>query len=134
MKADDKMTTTQFDTERFALVNAEMVHIANHQFGHNRVGELDVWIDRGNKGERFLSQLQVQGEIYAVRKEIYSKKCYILRDKKTESCWFLDENACGFWLQNASFYGAKTFTGKESTRIAGWLTKEKKVEATIKNI
>lgn len=47
----------QFETERFDLVNADRVHIANHRFGHDRQGELDVWIESNDRGERFLSQL-----------------------------------------------------------------------------
>jgi hypothetical protein len=116
--------TTQFKTERFELVTVEKVHIANHQFGHNKEGELDVWIEGNAKGERFLSQLQSRGERYAVRKEVYSRKCYILRDKATGSYWFLDKNDCGYWLQNASFYGAKTFSDDEATRLARWLIQE----------
>jgi hypothetical protein len=113
--------TIQFETEQFEFVNSAKIHITNHQFGHNRQGEMDVWIERGAKGERFLSQLQVQGELYAIRKEIYSKKCYILCEKSTGIYWFLDKNDCGFWLQTASFNGAKTFRGDESTKIDEWL-------------
>jgi hypothetical protein len=115
------MIATQFELEKFDLVTEETVHIADHLFGHNRMGKLDVWIERGDKGERFLSQLHAQGEIYAVRKEVYSKNCYILRDKLTGQYWFLDSNACGYWLQNASFYGAKTFAQTETARITKWL-------------
>jgi hypothetical protein len=118
---------TQFATEQFELVNSAKIHITNHQFGHNRQGEMDVWIEGNPKGERFLSQLQVQGELYAVRKEIYSKKCYILREKSTGIYWFLDKNDCGFWLQTASFNGAKTFRGDQSTKIDEWLIQTIKV-------
>jgi hypothetical protein len=112
---------TQFEIDRFDLVYTEKVHIANHQFGHNNHGEMDVWIEGSDKGERFLSQLSVQDLLFAVRKEIYSQKCYILRDKATGTYWFLDKNDCGFWLQNATFYGAQTFSGDESIRIENWL-------------
>jgi hypothetical protein len=115
--------TTQFELDRFELVTDEKVHIASHPFGHNQQGELDVWIEGNPKGERFLSQLHVRGELLAVRKEVYSRKCYILRDKATGSYWFLDKNDCGFWLQNASFYGARTFSGDESAKLARWLSK-----------
>lgn len=111
----------QFETERFDLVNAEKVDIANHQFGHNSHGDMEVWIESSEKGERFLSQLRVQGLRFAIRKEIYSKKCYILREKNTGIYWFLDKNDCGYWLQNASFYGAKTFGSDESAGIDNWL-------------
>src|ERR1051325_1694278 len=115
---------TQFEIDRFELVHADKVHIANHQFGHNQQGELDVWIEGNDKGERFLSQLQIRGDLCAVRKEVYARKCYILRDKATGRYWFLDKNDCGFWLQNASFYGAKTFSGDESAKLSRWLMKE----------
>jgi hypothetical protein len=118
--------TKPFELERCELVRDEKAHIANHPFGHNRQGELEVWIECDHKGERFLSQLQVRGELYAVRKEIYSKKCYILRDRDTGRHWFLDKNACGFWLQNASFDGARTFSGEESARLDQWLLQQMK--------
>jgi hypothetical protein len=112
----------QFETERFDLVNADRVRISNHRFGHNRQGELEVWIEGNDRGERFLSQLVVQGESHAVRKEVYTTKCYILREKATGSYWFLDMNDCGFWLHSKAFSGAETFYGDESVRIQKWLT------------
>lgn len=112
----------QFETERFDLMKADRVRIANYQFGHNRQGERDVWIESSDKGERFLSQIIVQGETYAVRKEIYTTKCYILREKATGHYWFLDMNDCGFWLHSESFFGAETFCGDESAKIQKWLT------------
>jgi hypothetical protein len=112
----------QFETERFDLVKADKVRIDNFQFGHNQQGERDVWIESGDKGERFLSQIVVQGETYAVRKEIYTGKCYILREKVTGRYWFLDRNDCGFWLHSERFSGAETFSAEEDQRIQKWLT------------
>ena len=111
----------QFETNRFDIVKADKVRIANYQFGHNRQGERDVWIETGDKGERFLSQIIVQGETYAVRKEIYTTKCYILCEKATGRYWFLDKNDHGFWLHEEQFSGAATFFGEESTTIQNWL-------------
>jgi hypothetical protein len=111
----------QFETERFDLVKADKVRVANHRFGHNTVGARDVWIESSDKGERFLSQFVVEGESYAVRKEIYTTKCYILREKATGRYWFLDMNDCGFWLHSDSFFGAETFFGDESVKIQKWL-------------
>jgi hypothetical protein len=115
------MTQTQFDIESYDLVKAQKVRLANHRFGHNRQGELDVWIERHAAGERFLSQVIVQGESYPIRQWVYAMKCYILREKLTGSYWFLDRNACGFWLQTGAFFGAKTYFGKESVKIQSWL-------------
>jgi hypothetical protein len=111
----------QFETDRYDLVKADRVCVANHRFGRNRQGELDVWIERSTKGERFLSQLIVQGETYSVRKEVYTRKCYILREKATGRYWFLDINDCGFWLHTTSFAGAETFFGDASVKIEKWL-------------
>ena len=57
----------QFETERFDLVKADKVRIANYKLEHNRQGERDVWIESGEKGERFSSQIIDQGEPLAVR-------------------------------------------------------------------
>lgn len=111
----------RFETERFDLVKADKVRISNFRFGHNQEGERDVWIESGEKGERFLSRIVVQGNPMAVRTEIYSTKCYILREKTTGRYWFLDVNDCGFWLHSESFSGAETFSGDESVKIQDWL-------------
>lgn len=111
----------QFDIERYDLVKTDKVRIANHPFGRNKKGELDVWIESSDKGERFLSQLIVKGEAYAVRKEVYTTNCYILLEKVTGLYWFLDLNDCGFWLHNESFLGADTFSGDEAMKIQKWL-------------
>lgn len=112
----------QFETNRFDLVKADKVRIANYQFGHNRQGERDVWIETGDGGERFLSQIIVQGETYPVRKEIYTMKCYILREKLTGRYWFLDKNERGFWLHEEQFSGAATFFDEEPAIIQDWLS------------
>lgn len=111
----------QFDTGRYDLVDADAVRVLDYQFGHNEQGEREVWIERDDKGERFASRLIVLGETYPVRREVYSGKCYILRERGTGRYWFLDRNDCGFWLQNDSFYGAETFSGEEPERIQNWL-------------
>lgn len=116
------MMLKQFDTETYDLVKVGKVRVANHRFGHNKQGELDVWIECHSAGERFLSQVIVQGETYPIRQGVYSTKCYILREKATGCYWFLDRNDCGFWLQTSAFFGAKTFFGAESAKIQKWLT------------
>lgn len=119
----------EFETNRFDIVKADKVRIANYQFGHNRQGERDVWIETGIKGERFLSQIIVQGETYAVRKEVYTTKCYILREKVTGRYWFLDKNDSGFWLHEEQFLGAETFFGEQSTTIQNWLSESVRIGA-----
>jgi hypothetical protein len=111
----------QFEAERFDLVRADKVRIANYQFGHNHRGERNVWIESSDKGERFVSQITVQGEDCAMRKEIYTEKCYILREKATGRYWFLDKNDCGFWLHSERFSGAETFCGDDSVKVQKWL-------------
>jgi hypothetical protein len=115
------LTANQFDTERFDLLTEDRVCVADYRFGHNRQGQRDVWIESSDKGKRFLSQITSEGEASAVRKEIYTKQCYILREKTTGSYYFLDLNDCGFWLHNETMHGAKTFFGDESVRIHRWL-------------
>ena len=116
-----KRTLNRFETERFDLLKEARVCVAGFRFGHNREGRRDVWIESSDKGERFLSQITFQGETFAVRKEIYTKQCYILREKLTGRYYFLDLNDCGFWLHNENFFGAETFCGDESVRIQKWL-------------
>jgi hypothetical protein len=112
----------EFETERYDLVRSDKVHITDHQFGRNKQGELDVWIESSDKGERFLSQLMFEGGSYAVRNEIYTRKCYILIEKSTGRYRFLDMNDCGFWLHSDTFSGAETFFGDESVKIEKWLS------------
>ena len=111
----------QFDTGRYDLMEADAVRVLNYQFGRNKQGEREVWIERDDKGERFASRLIVLGVPYAVRHEIYTGKCYILRERGTVRYWFLDRNDCGFWLQNDSLQGVITFTGDEPERIQEWI-------------
>jgi hypothetical protein len=115
------MMIKQFETERFDLVKTDRVRISGHRFGHNKQAEMDVWIDKSKSGERFLSQLIVQGKTYVVRKEVYTTRCYILREKATGSYYFLDKNDCGFWLHTEGFFGATTFFGDESVRVQKWI-------------
>ncbi len=112
----------QFETERFDFVSADKVRVADYRFGRNRHGERDVWIETSGKGERFLSRIIVQGETYQVRYDVYTNRCYILREKATGRYWFLDSNDCGFWLQNETFAGAETFSGDEAAKIQKWVT------------
>jgi len=115
------LTANQFDTERFDLLTEDRVCVADYRFGHNRQGQRDVWIESSDKGERFLSQITFQGGACAVRKEIYTRKCYILREKTTGRYYFLDLNDCGFWLHNETLFGAETFSSDESVKIEKWL-------------
>src|ERR1044071_5230697 len=115
------LTANQFDTERFDILTEDRVCVADYRFGHNRQGQRDVWIESSDKGKRFLSQITSEGEASAVRKEIYTKQCYILREKTTGRYYFLDLNDCGFWLHSDRFSGAETFFGDESVRIHRWL-------------
>ena len=112
----------QLETERFDLLKDDNVCVADYGFGHNRHGKRDVWIERSDKGERFLSQITFEGEALGVRKEIYTGRCYILREKASGRYYFLDLNDCGFWLHSDTFSGAQTFCGSESVKIREWLT------------
>lgn len=114
-------TANHFDAERFDLMTQDRVRVDNYRFGHNREGQRDVWVESSDKGKRFLSQITFQGETYAVRKEIYTQQCYILREKETGRYYFLDLNDCGFWLHNETFSGAHTFSGDESVKVHKWL-------------
>ena len=51
------MISNHLETERFDLLKDDSVCVADFRFGHNRQGKRDVWIERGEKGERFLSQI-----------------------------------------------------------------------------
>ena len=115
------MIPNHLETERFDLVKGDSVCVPDYHFGHNRQGKRDVWIERSDKGERFLSQITFDGEALAVRKEIYTERCYILREKASGRYYFLDVNDCGFWLHSDTFSGAKTFSGDESVKIQEWL-------------
>lgn len=119
-----------FETAEYEFINAERVHIVNHHFGHNREGEMEVWIESGANGKSFMSQLTVRGEVLAVRQEVYTKQCYILRSRTTGRYWFLDQNACGFWLQNESFFGAQTFSAAAAVTIQEWLQEGGKANDT----
>jgi hypothetical protein len=121
----------QFDPEQFDLMNGDKVRIPSHRYGPSGEGMIDVWIESSDKGKRFLSQIIVPGEQYAVRKEIYTGECYILRKKATGQYYFLDKNDCGFWLHTGSFQGAKTFSGDESVGVQKWLTGAPRLGATM---
>lgn len=57
-----------------------------------------------------------------VREEIYTTRCYILREKATGRYYFLDKNDSGFWLHTEGFFGARNFSGDESVKIQKWIT------------
>jgi hypothetical protein len=114
-------TINRFETERFDLLKENRVCVADYRFGRNLLGSREVWIESSDKGERFLSQISFEGETYAVRKEIYTRKCYILREKTSSRYYFLDLNDCGFWLHSERFSGAATFFGDEAVRVQSWL-------------
>lgn len=116
------MITNHLETERFDLLKNDKVCVEDYRFGHNRRGKRDVWIERSGKRERFMSQITFEGEALAVRKEIYSGRCYILREKSSGRYYFLDMNECGFWLHSDTFSGAESFCGGESVKIQEWLT------------
>ena len=113
--------SSEFEGDQYDLINEDRIRVPNHRFGHDRYADLDVWIESDSKGERFLSQLRIEGETFQVRKEAYTRKCYILRHKATGDFRFLDLNDCGFWLQTCSFSGAQTFFGDESVEVHEWL-------------
>lgn len=113
----------QFETERFELVNSDRVQVTNFPYGHSETGKLDVWIERNNKGTRFLRQIIVtQGNTGAIFPGIYTKQCHILREKMSGHYHFLDMNDNGIWLFNESFNGSENFTITETPKIQQWLT------------
>jgi hypothetical protein len=116
-----KKRARHFETERFDLLAEDSVNIADYRVGDNRQCQRKVWIERSDKGKRFLSQITSEGNTCAVRKEIYTEQCYILREKATGRYYFLDLNDCGFWLHSENFSGAETFFGDESVKVQKWL-------------
>ena len=113
--------TANFETDRFDLLAEDSVNVVDYRFGHNRQGERKVWIESTDKGKRFLSQITSEGSTCAVRKEIYTLRCYILREKSTGRYYFLDINDCGYWLHDETFSGAKSFSGEEAGRVREWV-------------
>ena len=113
--------SSQFEMERFDLVKTDRVHIPDFKFGDKAQGKLDVWIDSSNKGKRFLRQITFQGRTRRVLTGMYTRECYILREKATKRYYFLDMNDYGTWLFNETFFGAVTFYGDESKKIRNWL-------------
>lgn len=116
--------SNQFAADTYELVKATGVHIADHRFGHNQQGALEVWIESSDKGSRFVSRLTVAQESCAARNEVYTQECYILRNRSSGRYWFLDRNNCGFWLQDEHFFGAQTFTGSEAAKLQDWLVRQ----------
>lgn len=118
------MQQNQFEYNHYELITAELVHISDYKLRYNLKGELNVWIESDETGKRFSSQLTIEGNVYAIRHEPYTKECFILREQLTGRYHFLDHNDCGFWLQNESFFGAKVFKETESQNISNWLIQE----------
>ncbi len=116
------MVPNKFATDRFDLLHEDRICVTDFRFGHNRQAQRDVWIESSDKGKRFLSQITSEGEKYNLRKGIYTKDCYFLREKTTGRFYFLDRNDCGFWVRGSGFSGAETFSGDASVKIQKWLT------------
>jgi hypothetical protein len=111
----------KFETERFELIKSGKVLINDYQFGHGELGELDVWIDSSDKGNRFLRKIISQGSASTIFSGVYTKKCYILREKSTGKYYFLDMNDSGIWLFTDSFFGTEDYHLDESQKIGQWL-------------
>ena len=112
----------QFETNRFDLVKADKVRIANYRFGHNRQGERDVWIKTSDKGERFLSQVIAEGEDYAVRKEIIQPSAtYCARRRRAVTGFSIRTTAVSGCTRNI-FQERRHFsaTSRQSS-TTGWL-------------
>src|SRR5205085_2197220 len=112
-----------FETDRFDLVNADRVQIPDYRFGHNERGKLNVWIESDDKGKRFLHQVVVPDNKFVLHTGVYTKKCYILREKSSGAYFFLDINDYGIWLFNDGFCGSENFSVGESLKIQQWLDK-----------
>lgn len=111
----------EFETQRFDIIKSDRVEIQDYHFGHNKSGKLDVWIDSSDKGKRFLSQITEDTGIGTISRGVYTKNCYILREKATGNFYFLDINDNGIWLFDHSFSGAENFDASESVKIQSWL-------------
>lgn len=112
----------EFPIERFDVMKTDKVQIADFRYGHSEIGKLDVWIERTDKGTRFLRQVIVDKEdMGGIFPGVYTKHCYILREKETGHYHFLDMNDSGIWLFNASFSGSENFTISELSKIEKWI-------------
>lgn len=112
----------QFETDRFDLVKTDKVRIENYLLsGHSQRGELNVWIDVSDKGNRFLYQSTFQGNKNYLHTGVYTKKCHILSEKLTGHYYFLDINDCGIWLFNDTFSGSENYDLDQSIKIQQWL-------------
>jgi hypothetical protein len=112
---------SDFQTERFEHIKADSVQIDNFKGGYHNEGRLDVWIESTSVGKRFLSQLTTQGSKSPARTGVYTKHCYILREKSSGSYFFLDINDNGIWLFNDRFFGSENYRVDESARLQQWL-------------
>jgi hypothetical protein len=111
----------EFQTERFEHINAEKVQITNHLASNYQRGELDVWVETKGNSKRFMWQMTSQAEKCAIFTGVYTKKCYILREKTSGNYFFLDMNDNGIWLYNQSFFGSENYSLDDSIRIDKWL-------------
>jgi len=111
----------EFDVERFDLVNADSVHIADHHYGHNRRGDLDVWTVKGETGTAFVRQMTIQGTVGPLSQGVYALACSFLRERATGRYFFLERDARGFYVQSQDFFGAEAFLGDEAVKVETWL-------------
>ncbi len=120
----------QWVTQGYDLMTTDHVRVVNHRYGQDKQRETEVWIERSERGQRFMTQLFVAGEPYAVGEQIYVRECYIVRDKVSGKYGFLDRNDCGYWLHTATFVGAQTFSGPEAVKVQQWLAETIPIEAS----
>lgn len=111
----------EFDTQRYDLLDVDSVHIANHRFGRNKHGELDVWTTRGRTGTAFARRMTVDGTAGPVSQGVYTDACYFLRERATGNFLFLERDDRGFILQSDDFFGAVAYLGDEAVRVDAWI-------------
>ena len=73
--------TREFDVDRFDLLDTPRIHIADHAYGHNNVGELDVWTVTDETGTAFVRQITVHGAVSSATQGVYSLGCFFLRER-----------------------------------------------------
>jgi hypothetical protein len=106
-----------FDTNRFEVIVADDVHIAEDA---KRDG-LDVHIEPCALGKRFVRRLTVGGHTTAKRYGIYAEQCYFLREWATGRYFFLEMDARGFYLYSERFLGAQAYLRDEARVVRQWL-------------
>ncbi len=115
----------KFDENRFDLVRADRVHIPNYEYGHNRIGELDVWIVSDPPGEAFVRQLTVDGAAGPPTQGVYSLSCSFLVEKLTGKHFFLEHDDRGFTINDDDFFGAEAYLGPAAKPVETWLASER---------